>query len=84
MHSSFGFILQRMMLDVVCKSITMCKPAARIIWTLEEQLYRQSSEVSYHALPALEQTMRTVAQDDDTVCGVFYAFLLRIKGKQYD
>lgn len=69
------------MVDIACNSIMKCQEAAKIIRTTEEALYICSQKLQYHLLPAIEQCVRTIAQDENTISGVFYALVLKAKGK---
>ena len=56
-----------------------CKPASRIIMAMEESLHR-TGEKALHALPALEQIVKTVAQDVGTISGVYYELTTKSQG----
>lgn len=46
---------------------------------MEESLYR-TGENALHALPALEQLVKTVAQDIGTISGVYYELTTKSQG----
>ena len=70
---------QTTMLNRIFDLVLMCKPASRIIMAMESNLCRAGAN-ALHTLPALEQLVKTIAQDSATISGVFYELTTQTQG----